>query len=282
MALHGTIDDFRIEAVLRLLEYAGSIGVLHIQSADRRATVWLRKSSCVWAETELPRTGLEPADAVADAVFELSQLRSGIFRFNSCATDALKAPGSAPRKLRDLLKDVAERSAEWARTMSDLPSLDHVVEIAPLDAPGDLVIRPEQWRLLAKINGGRSVRSLLSSGDGLWKSGTVLASLLTSGLVRVSERGAEPQKAAALPPSELVEELSELSSAEAPDVPVAVTEPDEPDIVVVTAAPGDEEQDEPEDEDVRRMAGQWLRDLSTEEDGAVPRSRFLRLLSGER
>lgn len=277
MSLRGNIDEFTVEAVLRLLESAASTGVLHVECADRRATVWLRKGSCLWAETELPRAGLEPAEALTDAVFELSQLRSGVFRFSGCAPDALKPPTTAPRKLRDLLREVGERASEWTRALSELPSLDHVVELAPLDAEGDLVIRPEQWRLLAKINGGVSVRHLLSSGDGLWRSGTVLASLLGAGLVRASERGAEPHAPSPPPPSELVDEITALGSEEEPDI-------DEPDIVVVTADAHEAGPDEPEDEDVRRMAGTWLRDLSEAQEGeeAQPRSRFLRLLSGER
>jgi hypothetical protein len=294
MALHGTLDEFSIEGVLRLLEWSGSVGVLHVEASDREASVWVRQGSCVWAQTDLGRAALTPAEAVVDAVFELSLLRAGLFRFHACAADDLHPRDSAPRKLRDVLKEVGERRSAWTRTLSRLPSLDQLVELAPGDPPGDITIRPAEWRVLSRIEGGRTLRQLLSSGDGLWRTGDVLVSLIESGLVCVADRPPEQRslpRARLAEPSALVDEIAMLGELSADETDAAEDgTAAEPDLVLVPLpAPGDGTDPDADEDDVRRLAGEVLRDLSrgqqeatADDPGRAQRGRIIRLLSGDR
>jgi len=113
-------------------------------------------------------------------------------------------------RVESLLMEGARRIDEWSRLEPRIPSADAIPVLAPLgdaDAPV-LDLRPEEWEVLAEIDGEQDLRQIAANlGRSSFDVAKIAYGLVSTGVIKIKERPAP------LAPDELdraVRELEEL------------------------------------------------------------------------
>lgn len=233
--LSGDLAGFPVVEVLRLLAATGAGGALRVDGPDR-GVVFCRGGAVTRVvsraadglERAVARSGLLPAPDAArldaggeelaevlrshgadpaleqflrhrteEALFEIARWREGTFVLDPDGTHALGETFAYP--LDELLDRVADRERAWPTIEATVGSLDTAVE-AVIGVAGDdesVTLTRAQFRVVAAVDGQRSVRELASSlGDGLFETARAVAGLVDAGLARF---GAERPVPAATP-----------------------------------------------------------------------------------
>jgi tetratricopeptide (TPR) repeat protein len=99
---------------------------------------------------------------VEEVIFELMSWREGYFSFEEQAT--VEAPTEADIRIstESLLMEAARRIDEWSRIESKVAHLGMVPVLASVseDHPTLLDLLPNEWEVLAEIDGGRDLRDI--------------------------------------------------------------------------------------------------------------------------
>ncbi|MDX1510908.1 MAG: DUF4388 domain-containing protein [Nitriliruptorales bacterium] len=145
-----------------------------------------------------------------DAMYDLGRVEAGRFRFDPGRVADL----GVQRPPEELLDDVAVRTEEWEQIRASIPAPGALVRMLPRIEQEAVEITPPTWRLLAAIDGRRTVADLVEVlGDGEFEVSSALHRLVGAGLVEVTvaiKDDADPGAADTLLPLEL--ELAELRS----------------------------------------------------------------------
>jgi hypothetical protein len=176
VALQGTLDTVPLPDVLSLLASTSKVGRLHVEGPDRDGTLWVEQARIIAARCG-DRTG------AIEVLVALLRLEEGAFRFD---------PGEAPTGPRlqhpidDALAEATVWLAEWLAVENVLPSPDHSLRLrAALDAP-EVTISAADWRGLAMIGSGGTVRDLLPHfGSTELEAARELGAVVETGLVDV-------------------------------------------------------------------------------------------------
>lgn len=125
---------------------------------------------------------------VEDVVFELLSWRDGYFSFTerSEALDSAEAPVRIATE--SLLMEGARRIDEWSRIERSIPDLGVVPRIAPPEEerPGQVDLLPEEWEVLAAIDGERDLRTIAAELDrSEFEVARTVFGLSTAGLVAI-------------------------------------------------------------------------------------------------
>ena len=154
MSLQGSLETFALPDVLVLLSSTKKDGELRVVGGRVDGRIWLEKGQMVHANVAGRETPF------VDAIFELLRLDAGTFNFDADSTPEHR---SEPEMIDLVLADAQVRLGEWNEIARVVPHLDAVVDMAA-DAPADEVkITRDQWQLLRKVAGGRSVHDLMES-----------------------------------------------------------------------------------------------------------------------
>ncbi|MDX1675993.1 MAG: DUF4388 domain-containing protein [Longimicrobiales bacterium] len=124
---------------------------------------------------------------IEETVYDLMAWDEGYFHFEE--TD--ETPESPVRvRVDSLLMEGARRLDEWARLESRVPSADAVPQLAtPGDGPGNVDLRPEEWEVLAEVDGDRDLRMIASElGRSVFDVAKIVYGLASMDVVEVSER----------------------------------------------------------------------------------------------
>ena len=152
MSLQGTLETFALPDVLVLLSSTKKDGELRVTGGRTDGKVWLDKGQIVHA-----RIGAAVAEPV-DAIFELLRLQEGTFNFEN---DSVAPKKDGPQAIDGVLADAQIRLGEWNEIAKVVPHLDAVVDMAS-DAPADeVIVTRDQWSMLRRVAGGRSVNDLM-------------------------------------------------------------------------------------------------------------------------
>ncbi len=104
---------------------------------------------------------------IEETVFELMSWREGFFSFAEGALEGLPADVLVRIPVEKLLMEGARRIDEWSRIETHLPHLGVVPSLAtPTEAGGSmshLHLLPEEWLVLAQVDGQRDVRGIALS-----------------------------------------------------------------------------------------------------------------------
>ncbi|HUE77575.1 MAG TPA: DUF4388 domain-containing protein [Longimicrobiales bacterium] len=140
---------------------------------------------------------------IEETIYDLLAWDEGHFRFE----EADETP-SGPVRVRvdSLLMEGARRIDEWSRLESRIPSADCVPALAPGDGARTLIdLRPEEWEVLAEIDGQRDLRVISSDlGRSAFDVAKIVYGLASMHVVRIREDVAQP------PDRELAEILGQL------------------------------------------------------------------------
>lgn len=184
---------------------------------------------------------------IGEAVFELLSWQEGFFAFTEGPPVGI--PGGATVRVRteSLLMEGARRIDEWSRIESHIPHLGVVPALAPLDLAGaasQLDLLPEEWEVLAQVDGERDVRAIAAALDrSAFEVARTLFGLVTTGVVvlndpataRQSRASVGDEAGALLATAELRLETGDLSGAKAAALAAASARPGEPRAHVVLA-----------------------------------------------
>ncbi len=151
MSLRGSLDTVGLPDVLTLLATTHKSGELLVTGAKVEGHLWVTEGRLVASEAGRALTHL-------DAIFELLRIGSGTFAFEDGNPPA--EPGE-PEDIDPLLTEAAGRLGEWGDIATAVPSLDSIVRMVP-DAPDqEVMVRADQWRLLAATGGGLPVQDVI-------------------------------------------------------------------------------------------------------------------------
>lgn len=152
MSLQGTLETFALPDVLVLLSSTKKDGELRVNGGRTEGKVWLEKGQIVQSTV----AGNEVK--AVDAIFELLRLQEGTFVFENDSAAPRKGDAEA---IDGVLADAQVRLGEWNEIARVVPHLDAVVDMAA-DAPSDeVIITRDQWSMLRRVAGGRSVNDLM-------------------------------------------------------------------------------------------------------------------------
>lgn len=125
-----------------------------------------------------------------ETVYEVMAWTEGYFKFEERAD--MTGPRLLARvRVESLLMEGARRIDEWTRLESKVPSPESIPVLAPTadrtDAPLDL--RPEEWEVLAQIDGERDVRQIAADlARSSFDVAKTIFGLVSTGVVEVEER----------------------------------------------------------------------------------------------
>ncbi len=223
--LRATLDTFTADEILVMVGRSNASGALMVQGPKSLGAVYCEAGAVTFASTDadddllnvLTRAGFikdaRPTDAAGlaeqlmsggidmqrlhdfvrhrteESVFEMALWTSGQLEFERGVDhpygDAFSYPIAA------VIDGVNRRRTQWARFLERLPSADTVVAQVPSLAgdDGDLTISRTQWRVLAAVNGQRTIAQLANVlGTGLFSTVQLLIGLLDAGLIAIVDR----------------------------------------------------------------------------------------------
>ncbi len=129
-------------------------------------------------------------------VFELMSWSEGNFRFDEGLNEDALLYASTPLGTESLLMEGARRIDEWSRIADRVPNLSVIPDLAPGDSdhPALLDLLPQEWKVLAEIDGQADLRSIAANlAMSEFDVARVMYGLVTTGVVllrqpRVTER----------------------------------------------------------------------------------------------
>jgi hypothetical protein len=197
--LKGTLQDFTLPEILRLISSAQRTGRLTVTRNGCEVDVFFHEGAVCRAQhsRDRPRVGaggdvssdLEGAaelTAIEDCVCELMGWESGEFSWEGRRE---AEPDAVFRvTIEGLIAEGARRLAELELLKQKIPSPGSVLAMAPAPPQGadEVKLNDSEWRILALVDGDRSVGEIgaLANLDDL-SSARVLSRLVSAGLVEV-------------------------------------------------------------------------------------------------
>jgi hypothetical protein len=133
------------------------------------------------ADLEAATAAKVASDQITDAVFDLLRWPDGEFAFVVDEPDVDDL--GAELAVEQLVAEGQRRLATWSDVVEQVPAAQSVLRLAP-GPPTDLAVSPEEWPLLALVDGRRTVADLVGlSGQGEYAVVTALAGLVGRGLL---------------------------------------------------------------------------------------------------
>jgi tetratricopeptide (TPR) repeat protein len=124
---------------------------------------------------------------IEETIYDLLSWDEGYFRFE----ESDETPDSAVRvQVDSLLMEGARRIDEWARLESRVPSPEAVPALAPAEpGRGVMDLRPEEWEILAEVDGERDLRNIASDmGRSVFDVAKIVYGLAAMNVLRVLNR----------------------------------------------------------------------------------------------
>lgn len=221
--LTGTLDDFTLPDVLRLIAGGRRTGGLAVARAEGAGELHFREGSVVRALSRGHRRNepSSPARAIEDLAFDLMRWDRGEFTWTPGA--ATPAGAEAAVDVDELLGAVTARLEELAEIQTLVPSEGAVLTMAP-QPPEDAVqinITPAEWRVLVLVDGHRTVSEIAGAThlDDL-EAMKLLYGLAAAGLVTAGEAATHA------PSSQPVSDMTDMTDTTAVSA-VSATVPEE-------------------------------------------------------
>jgi hypothetical protein len=173
---------------------------------------------------------------VETVIFELLSWQEGFFSFVETAIDTSKTEGLTSIPTECLLMEGARRLDEWTQIQQRVPHLGVVPVLAEVsaDQPAPVLeLLPNEWEVLAIIDGARDVRTLAATlGRSEFDVAKIVFGLLTTGVISLFDSG---EDIAPPGPRDVAAALAEANDALAADqIDAALTAA----ASAVAAAPG--------------------------------------------
>ncbi|MEI7591782.1 MAG: DUF4388 domain-containing protein [Actinomycetes bacterium] len=153
MALQGTLDNFSLPDVLRLLASARKSGQLELTADEGTASIWVADGLIVETVSSLTAEAID----VVSVIVQLLGLTHGEFVFEE-GIRALNA--GVPADIDKVLLEAEEQFRELQAAGIDHISLDQRVVLAPTLATKTVTLNRSQWSMVAAIADGVNLGAL--------------------------------------------------------------------------------------------------------------------------
>jgi hypothetical protein len=123
---------------------------------------------------------------IEEVVFELMSWREGYFSFEERPISDAPSEASVRISTESLLMEGARRIDEWSRIEGKVPHVGVVPVLAPLraDHPSLLDLLPNEWEVLAEIDGAKDLREIaLRLGQSDFDIAKVVYGMVTTGVI---------------------------------------------------------------------------------------------------
>ncbi len=198
MSLEGTLETIALPDVLALLSVTAKTGELRIEAIGGMGSVWFDAGGIAGFDVGNQRTAV-------DALFALLRLKEGSFKFHTGTRPINAMP---PQDVSPLLEEAEDRLSQWPGIAAAVPALACELFLQS-SVDGTVMLRPDQWQLVAAIGGGHSVAAVLDArGLAEFDGCRALKELVDLRLVRV----------ATPPPAPALEAVPEPVAQAVPDL----------------------------------------------------------------
>lgn len=189
--------------------------------ADRRASGTLELRSGKLAATFHFDQGALAGKSVEKAALDALQWEDGTFSFAQTGNP----PAGERIEVKQLLADADQRMGEWKRYRAMLPVDSAVLRVVDTpEALEKITLSREQWKLLSRVDGQRSLGQILQAGDDSLMTLRVLSELFANRLIEevTATPASEKEKATTSPPDAAAADSQPASKASrAPEKTVA-------------------------------------------------------------
>ncbi|MBL8997434.1 MAG: DUF4388 domain-containing protein [Gemmatimonadales bacterium] len=132
-------------------------------------------------------------------VFELMSWREGFFRFEEGLDEEELPDAGVPISTESLLMEGARRIDEWSRIADRVPNLSVIPYLTPPDEdhPPMLDLLPQEWQVLALIDGERDLREMSATlAMSEFDVARIVYGMVTTGVIRLRQ----PERASRVAP----------------------------------------------------------------------------------
>ncbi|MEM9037713.1 MAG: DUF4388 domain-containing protein [Actinomycetota bacterium] len=217
MALQGTLSDFGVDEVLRMLDLGKKQGRLRVTGGpgDTTGNLWVENGRVLGSALGADAAG----DDHTEVVFQLMRLDMGEFHFHG---EESVDTATVAEEIGEVIEAATARLAEWKQLSTVLPSLDQWLVLSPAIATA-VTVEPAQWAVLSQVGSGMQIQACVDAlGMGLVPGCRLIAELVDRSLLSVTSDM----------PARVVEVVGkvdpQLPSVGAPDTAEAKQAPAEP------------------------------------------------------
>jgi len=183
--LRGNLAQLPLLDILKLLSSGGQTGQLDLSDGANTGEIYLQDGNLVHAVT-----GAQVGEA---AIYALMGWLQGDFTF---LPDVAVPEDSVTTATEQLLLEAARWVEEWGDIKRIIPSNDIVFKFSPTGSAGAVSLQPDEWSVLAQVNGARSVAEIADVLDrDEFAVAKVLYGLATAGLLEEGEKPEAPPRA---------------------------------------------------------------------------------------
>lgn len=147
---------------------------------------------------------------IEEAVYDLMGWQEGEFRFEE-RSDVRPENFPVRIKVETVLMEGARRIDEWSRLEDRIPNLEAIPRLneLPEDSAGPIDLRPDEWEVVAEIDGARDIRQIAADlGRSSFDVAKIIFGLVTTGVVMIEESASARRAGRPLDPS--LDELKKL------------------------------------------------------------------------
>jgi hypothetical protein len=175
-AFSGSLSQFKIIDIVKLLTSEGKTGVLNLQRGKEKGEIYVIKGTLAHAICK---------DGVGEeAVFAMLTWSNGTFNFTPNVTSEEK---TIEKNTLALLEEKIKQLEEWQQIKEIIPSQDIVFRLSSKRAPDEVKLKHDSWSVLSQIDSKKTVADIsneLKMGE--YDTARNLYSLFSSGLIEVA------------------------------------------------------------------------------------------------
>lgn len=190
MAFQGSLTELPLPDIIQLVSVSGKTGKFTLTRGREEGVIFLRNGQIVHASVG--------SLAGEEAIYALAIWSEGEFNFQPSDEEPQQ---TITRSNTNLLMEAARRADEWKVLSRKIPSIDLVPELMPrANRHEQVTINPQEWMLVTKIDGHRSISDLARMVDlSAFEVAKILYGMLTAELVALKKKS-EPSRPVAVPP----------------------------------------------------------------------------------
>jgi len=155
-------------------------------------------------------------EQIQDALFEILDWEDGYYAFD-LVPDLGQENFGIDFTVKNVIEETEKRRQEWAKIREMIPSTQMVVHISELPSQGqeEILIKPEEWRILYLLNEERSISELKEKGRlNLLRLCQTLMDMATKSLVQIAPPSNNETQTQAPAEEKEVEEVAESAADE--------------------------------------------------------------------
>jgi len=184
----GATSDLSRSSLARRVVGSGAVDDTALRQAVARSvggTVGVARALLESGSVDPDYMRATATEHIGDAVFELMQWSDGEFGFDESSADLDDVGVSV--EVAQVLALAQSRAQAWSTLAGQVSDLDAVFMVEAV-ATSEVRLRPDQWSIMALINGHRSVADLIElTGSGRFAVTAALVELVERGLVRTRD-----------------------------------------------------------------------------------------------